>query len=104
MQSSDPLVQQVLQRPESQTWLEALTAVFFDPKAKRSCLETVRAAIPSLLPGLDAETQRMVVAGVTQELCRQASQLSRTPVELVPPLSGTELGRRIIGDYPFPVA
>ncbi len=97
---SDALLQQFLATEQARTWLEQLSACFFDADAKRHVLDAIRAGLPAVAPGFDA-------GSVLQELCRQAARLSQPPAAQaadVTPLAGLALGRRISSDYPHPIA
>ncbi len=104
-QPDEQLLRQVLDSDGARGWLDRLIACFFDREAKKAVLDDVRAGLPGLAPGLDAEGLRGLGDGVIQELCRQASRDARPPSADGPaPPAGYELEDEILQKYPYPIA
>ena len=98
-QPDEPLLQQLLTSAPARSWVERLTASFFNRDAKKAILDDVRAVLPTLVPNLEEETLRRLAGRLVQELCCQASRDARPPAAATPPLVAHDLEDEVSGVF-----
>jgi len=99
--SNEQQLQNFLADERAQTWIAALTEVFFDQQAKRLLLAEIRQTLADRVP---AEVHDAII----RDLCCRASRAARPPSPPFAPVPATldwpSCEDRILDAYPFPVA
>jgi hypothetical protein len=104
----EPIIDAILDSPEFSGWRSQVTAVFFDTEAREPLLAQVREELRPRLAGLDdtsrVEVENTLIAALLAGASRAAPAPERGDEPASPLLSGRALDRKIVADYPQPIA